>query len=211
MNKFNILMIVLVCLILGESCSSINTQVPSSGSRSKYGSKKSNTASLAKLGNSKSKKKKSKSNMVLQKQNILNDTTVIVVNRAVPIDSDLQAQYDSALDEFDKENYSDACEKFNSLNGTVDQNSPLYYETLFYSVECELLNEKYNIAEKTLLDMLDVEKQLPEDILQKVLVRLGHINCIKGKKTTAEKYFTRLKNEFPDSKYLKWADCDVIK
>jgi TolA-binding protein len=210
------LIILLICgLFLLDSCSSVKSKAPFSSSRPTASKRSPSNESAQNNQKSKSNKNfktsasKNKSNLITNKKNINSDTTTIVVNRATAVESDLRVQYDIAVDEFDNENYKDACEKFSSINETLDQSSPLYYESLFYSVECDLLNEKIASAEKTLLGMLNF-KNLPEDVMQKVLVRLGHINCVNGKKTVADQYFTRLKNEYPNSKYLKLANCESV-
>lgn len=118
--------------------------------------------------------------------------------------------FDEAVHDFDKENYKSACSKFDAFSGMLRKNDSLYFETMFYKSECKILNNELGSA-KTILEMLLEDSKTPEAIYEKILVRLGQVYCVTDSKEKAEEMFTRLKKEFPNSIYLKLADCSVVE
>ncbi|MBX3042314.1 MAG: hypothetical protein KIT33_08755 [Candidatus Kapabacteria bacterium] len=141
------------------------------------------------------------------------DTTFIKMPDVVPskanYSNDLNNLFEEALKDFDAGNFSSAKQKFINIKNTVDNGDELYYESDFYIVECIISENKFDDAEKLLETML-VDKGLPDNILERVLVRLGQINCARNDKKEAAKYFTRLGDINPNSIYLKVANCDFL-
>jgi TolA-binding protein len=96
------------------------------------------------------------------------------------------------------------------LSQTLDKGDSLYYETLFFVCECNIINENFDEAEMKLIKMYN-DKITPKAVYEKVLVRLGQIYCYKNDIKTAKKYFQKVKKEFPNSIYLPFANCDFVR
>ncbi len=141
-----------------------------------------------------------------------NDTAVVVMPVAQngTKSRGLEDFFDEAVNEFDRENYKTACSKFDAFSGMLRKNDSLYFETMFYKSECNILNNELGSA-KTILEMLLEDKDTPDSILEKLLVRLGQVYCVTDSKEKAEEMFSRLKKEYPNSIYLKLADCSVVE
>ncbi len=122
----------------------------------------------------------------------------------------LEDFFDEAVHDFDKENYKTACSKFDAFSGMLRKNDSLYFETMFFKSECKILNNELGSA-KTILETLLDNNKTPTAILEKILVRLGQVYCVTDSKAKAEEMFTRLKTEYPNSIYLRLADCSVVK
>ncbi len=118
--------------------------------------------------------------------------------------------FSDAVRDFDKENYKTACSKFDAFSGMLRKNDSLYFETMFYKSECNILNNELGSA-KNILEMLLEDSKTPDAIYEKILVRLGQVYCITDSKDKAEEMFSRLKKEYPNSIYLKLADCNVVE
>ncbi len=118
--------------------------------------------------------------------------------------------FSEAVRDFDGENYKSACSKFEAFSGTLRKNDSLYFETMFYKSECNILNNEFDSALSILSTLLE-DKNLPSQIYEKTLVRLGQVYCVTDSKAKAEEMFGRLKKEFPNSIYLKLADCSVVE
>jgi lipopolysaccharide biosynthesis regulator YciM len=81
---------------------------------------------------------------------------------------------------------------------------------MFYKSECNILNNEFDSALSILSNLLE-DKNLPSQIYEKTLVRLGQVYCVTDSKAKAEEMFAKLKKEFPNSIYLKLADCSVVE
>lgn len=139
------------------------------------------------------------------------DTTYIYLDSGtVNNQAKLGKLFNQAIDEFDKEDYNSACEKFKALANTLEQGDSLQYETQFYSIECMILKDEIKAGELKLKSMLDI-KDLPKPIVQKVLVRLGQVCCVLKKEDEAKQYFDKLREMFPKSIYLPVANCSAVK
>lgn len=150
-----------------------------------------------------------------QSKPIATDTTVIVINTSGKQSSTttnspiLSNQFDEAVSLFNTEQYNRACPMFISFIGTLKQGDSLYYEAIFFHCECLIIDENINRAESMLNDVLN-DRLLPNSVLEKILVRLGHIYCFQDRITLANRFFTRLRNEFPNSRYIAIANCDAV-
>ena len=139
------------------------------------------------------------------------DTTVIKLPTAyAQTGESIGGQFDRAYREYENENYQSSCEKFRTFAETFAKGDSLQFEALFLHSECLLLENKLPQAENVLLSLLP-DAKLPKSILQKVLVRLGQVYCVMDKEQTAEMYFARLRKEFPQSPYIRIADCSAVK
>lgn len=122
----------------------------------------------------------------------------------------IEMEVDEAMRLFDNQEYALAHEKFTQLSGTITTGDPLLMDVLFMAAECDAVLGNYNEAEKQLVK-LTTRADITNSVLEKALVRLGHVFCVQKKMSEAEQAFKRLKNQFPDTKYAKLADCSAIK
>lgn len=122
----------------------------------------------------------------------------------------IEIEVDEAMKLFDNQDYGAAQERFRQLSGTISANDPLLMEVLFMSAECDAVTAQYKEAEKQLVK-LTTRSDITPVVLEKALVRLGHVFCAQQKLGEAGQAFKRLTQEFPESKYIKLADCSAIK
>lgn len=123
---------------------------------------------------------------------------------------DFTPEFEKAVLEFDINFIEKACNKFDFFASTLNPTDTLYFESLFYKSECLIARLEYAQAER-LLNRIIKNKNTPEPVLQKSIVRIGHIYCAMGSKELAEQTFEEFKNNFPNSKLLKLANCEAIK
>lgn len=138
------------------------------------------------------------------------DTTEIIipanpVNQTIPLDE----QFQEAVREFDNEQYERACGKFRRFAETLPLGDSLYYESYFFVAECSIVRNELDHAEQILARLYGSE-DLPDPVVQKVLVRLGQVYCVKGQPETAQALFDELKADYPESIYLQIANCDAV-
>ena len=119
-------------------------------------------------------------------------------------------EFDAVIKLFDNQKFDEACKKFAFFESTLEENDSLIYETKYYLAECNITKNNFVPAIK-ILDDLYKNKNTPEKVLEKVIVRLGQIHCAQKKYSIAEKFFKELKNRFPDSIYNDVANCSFIK
>jgi len=124
-------------------------------------------------------------------------------------DYEMELLFNEAIKEFDNEDYQSSCPKFQSIVGTYLSTDSIYYEAKYYSNECLIVQNQINAA-KLGLEKMYSDSKTPSEILERVIVRLGQINCLLKKDNIAQKYFDELKNRFPQSIYLKVASCEYI-
>jgi hypothetical protein len=123
------------------------------------------------------------------------DTTIITIGEVNDTTSPKSGILDEAIKEFDAETYGECCPKFRNLTETISQGDSIYYESLFYLSECELIDKKLEEGRSN-LELLVNDKKVPVSILQKSLVRLGQVFCVLNEKQKALELFNRLKSEF---------------
>jgi len=117
--------------------------------------------------------------------------------------------FDTALQEFDNQKFKECCGKFSSIAETFLPTDSLYFEAKFYECECKIVNSKV-IDAKLTLEALYIDPDIPLSVMERVIVRLGQINCLLKNTEEANKYFGELKAKYPNSIYLKVANCDAI-
>lgn len=123
---------------------------------------------------------------------------------------DFTPEFQKAVLEFDVNFIEKACNKFDFFVSTLNPEDTLYFEAMFYKSECLITNTDYKEAEKILTRVIN-SKKVPEAVLQKSVVRLGHLYCAMGKTSLAEKTFTTFKEKFPKSKLVRLANCSVVQ
>jgi TolA-binding protein len=205
---FQFLPILLFVALILFGCGSVRNRT---GSKSKSDNNSNNTNNSIK-GTAKSNPKK---NFQAQKPVILkgrfSDTTVIYLSEDSKYSADagsspFQNMYLQAVSFFNNDDYTNACNLFKNIVDKYTEKDDIYYDSRFYTSECLILANDLETAEKLLLNTLDAPA-ISGNITEKVLVRLGHIYCLQNKESVAQRYFTRLKNEYPNSEYLKVASC----
>ncbi len=136
------------------------------------------------------------------------DTTIIALNTETTQTSlEIVKQFDAAIEKFDNELYSAACPEFSALAGTFNGTDSLYFEAMFYICECLLVNDKLDEAEIKLIELAS-NPDCPSTIIEKALLRIGHIYCAKGNTKQANYYFDQLKRLNSESIMIPFAECD---
>jgi TolA-binding protein len=135
------------------------------------------------------------------------DTTTINLDIEPTSYKDLADQFNNVVFDFDKEKYESACNKFNEFANSFPQTDSLYFESIFFVGECNIVAEQYMQAEWKFNKILD-SPFAPSDIRQRALLRLGQIYCFQNKSKDALNLFDKLRKEFPKSVYLKLANCN---
>ena len=173
-----------------------------------------NSNSLSNLNNSnkisKNSKKSEKTKLSLRTRFV--DTT------SISQDLDLSSEksnsvikkFEKALYDFDKDNYTQACADAQFYAESFVDGDSLKFEAMFLWSECMIVKNEINDAKNILMKMYD-DNKTPSSIFEKVIVRIGQVLCSEGKDKEAEKYFAKLKKEYPKSIYLKIANCAAVK
>ncbi len=112
--------------------------------------------------------------------------------------------FNNAIEDLDKEKISN-CNIFKYFADEFKFNDSLQQEAIFYSAECDIMNNKLDEALSNLHSL--AETKMNRAIAPKVLVRIGQLYCVLGDKEEAAKFFKKLKKSFPKSIYNKLADC----
>jgi len=115
--------------------------------------------------------------------------------------------FQNALYLFNNEEFSQACNIFKNLADNYKAKDDITWDTHFHLAECLILSNDYINAEKVLINAINT-LSADDEFMQKYIVRLGQTYCYQGKISLAQRQFDRLKNEYPNSKYLKAAKCD---
>ncbi len=115
-----------------------------------------------------------------------------------------------AIDLYHDGKVNESCQIFARLLTNTNKQAKDYQILLYYSSECYIAKNMFVPAKKLLTDVLSLD-ELFDDIKEKSLVRLGQVYCIENNKTEADRLFRQLRREYPQSKYIKLADCDAIK
>ena len=124
--------------------------------------------------------------------------------------SGIDSELDEAVTEFENGNYQNACEKINVYAGIFKVGDSLYYEAKYYEAECYVMNGRAGDAIKLYKNLL-TDFELINSVKERVIIRLGQLFCFVKDKSSAEFMFAKLKKEFPNSIYIKIANCESIK
>jgi len=120
------------------------------------------------------------------------------------------SEFNKAVKDFDAEKYEQACNQFQFWTETLMPGDSLHSEARFYLAECLIADNDIKNAEKRLLELY-ADKKVMGATKQKVIVRLGQVNCVLRKGDLAKKYFDELKKKYPKSIYIAIADCAYIR
>lgn len=105
-----------------------------------------------------------------------------------------------------QEAYDKACATLIKYDNFSDVSDSIKSNALFHKGECLLNKVEIDGSLKCFEAVLS--ENTDETIIEKTLVRLGHLFCYKKDFEKAEMYFTELKNKFPESIYLQIANCE---
>lgn len=134
------------------------------------------------------------------------------LSESLPVSNALsiEAAFDSALEDFDRGEYDDACVQFRSIVETLPPDDSLAYEARFMETECSIVNNRLTPALSALL-ALSLDPNTPVSVMEKVLVRKGQVQCLLKEFKNAEETFRLFRNRFPESVYIPLANCDAAQ
>ncbi len=122
----------------------------------------------------------------------------------------IDSTYNQGVNYMDEGKLDEAQAIFSTLTQTLLPGDSLYYEANFMEIECIISKNDISKAE-TMLNKLYNDKEITDQAYEKVLVRLGQIECVKTNQGASKKYFDELKKKYPKSIYLKVANCNFLK
>jgi len=122
----------------------------------------------------------------------------------------IQNELELAVDLYEQNKIDKAQEKLVAILSTLSKENRQYYQARYYLSECDISKNKLKVAKKNLEELFKTET-LEDDILEKVILRLGQIECFNKNNDKANEYFEELKDRFPSSELLKLANCDFVK
>ena len=143
------------------------------------------------------------------------DTTQIALNdpsesRVEGIEElDLTRIMDEGKSYFERAYYDKAAKRFYYLYETSLEENELYDESVYYLAESHLMKNRFSEALKYF--EIVISKNQDNEFTEKALIRAGQIYCVLNLKDRAEKYFTKLKNDFPDSDFISVANCKSVE
>ncbi len=195
------------------SCASVRTRT--STNKDNENSKKT-SSKIAK--NSKTKPSKFVQNSSSTVKDRFSDTTYIYLSDEVEPTNEVDSKnseretpnadiYTKALEKYNRSEYNSACNDFKSFLEKYNDKDEVYYDAKYHLAECLVLNKSFDEA----IDLFSIilsSQNVPNEIIQQTLVRMGQVYCMQNKMSLAQRNFERLKNEFPDSKYLPLATCE---
>ncbi len=139
------------------------------------------------------------------------DTTYIILNEnnEVSSNSKFKDDFNSAVKLYDNEKFDEACEMFNNLLEAMPDDDPLFSELRYYIAECNISKNDFEPAKEILSELVNLTS-IKDELLERVLVRLGQVFCVQGDSKNAKRLFDKLRKDFPKSIYLQLADCKAI-
>lgn len=139
------------------------------------------------------------------------DTTIIEISpEMAKYMTPIEREFNSAYQLFKDGKYEKACPKIRAFKGTLANDDSLWFEAEFIHCECLVYQNKILDAKSNLLGLIN-NPHVTTIVKQKAIVRLGQIYCYEENYEQAKVFFDLLNKEFPNSKYLKVANCDSIK
>ncbi len=121
----------------------------------------------------------------------------------------VEALYSYALELFRQERYGRARPLFEQIGRTPSAPDSLAAEALFLAAECTAALGELSAARELYNRLL--QRNPPWAALrERLLLRLGHVLCAQGLEEHAAAYFTRLRQQFPRSRYLPLAHCGAV-
>ncbi len=132
------------------------------------------------------------------------DTTIIYLNTIEK--NPINTKLNEAVKDIDNENYKKAYSQLNTIFESIQPENKLYNIVYYYLGECELFLNKIEEAEKRFNRIIS-SKDNSEAIIERSLIRMGQINCLRKQNEKALFYFQKLKEDFPNSIYSAFAKC----
>lgn len=122
----------------------------------------------------------------------------------------IKKELDAAIILYENNKIDDAQKKLMTILSTLSKENRQYYQARYYLTECSIAKNRTKEAKKELEELYKIET-LEDDILEKVILRLGQIACINKNIEKANEYFEELKDRFPESELINLANCNFIK
>lgn len=146
------------------------------------------------------------------------DTTVITLTPAaadssaaapdIPQSVSPAAQmYNSALAQFNAGKYEDAYFMFSDFTESYTLKDSKFYSAKYFISEYLITKNRLDDAVSNFIEILN-SRIADDETMQQTLVRLGQVYCLQGKRNLAQRAFSRLLNEYPNSRYTPLAVCD---
>ncbi|MBI5326023.1 MAG: hypothetical protein HZB41_12255 [Ignavibacteriae bacterium] len=205
--KFTIILL-LPLLIIVISCSSVRTNTTTK----KIPPSKSLWAKKTEL------KLPGKSKQEIKPKSRFTDTAKVFVKPNIRTShTSINSQLDTAIYNYEKasevndvKNMDASCLEIKSFAETFAEGDSLKFEALFYKCECLIYKQKFHEAEKELNDLIK-EKQIPNSVLERSLIRLGQVYCALERRKEAQAMFAKFNKQFPNSIYKEIANCEAIR
>ena len=206
--KYNKIVVLSIVLALGGmlACSS-----PRNGSKASTGK--------ASFGRSQSRNARNSAPASAAEAKLaVRDTTEIILTSA-PADFSAEApdapqsvspvvqMYNSALNKFNAGKYEDAYFAFSDFTETYTLKDSKFYSAKYYISEYLITKNRFDDAVSNFIEILN-SRIADDETMQQTLVRLGQVYCLQGKRNLAQRAFSRLLNEYPNSRYAPLAVCD---
>jgi len=202
-----IIVLIFPLLVLLISCSSVRTKtsVRKAPTPKTEATKKTDT------------KTQTQTNPITKPKSRFSDTTKVIIKPNIRTTHvSINSQLDSAIVDFEKaseeqdvEKLDQTCLEIKSFAETFAEGDSLKFEAMFYKSECLILKQDFEEAEKVLSEITK-DKQTPNSVLEKSLVRLGQVYCALDRKKEAQAIFSKFRKQFPNSIYKEIANCEAI-
>jgi len=115
--------------------------------------------------------------------------------------------YQNALNKFNNNDYAIAAEEFKTYTDAIKTKTAKYYQAMFYYAE-STRQDNSTAGAIEIINRFINDKSVPADVVQPTLVLLGQCYCDINQNKKANEAFDRLRREYPDSKYIKIANCN---
>ncbi|MEN3026319.1 MAG: tetratricopeptide repeat protein [Chlorobiota bacterium] len=135
--------------------------------------------------------------------------TLVVAAGVVPTGTPLTT-YAEALRLFQREEYDSALVLLQRLTVLSVLPDSLADEALFHVAECMAALGRLSEARSTYKHLLRQPDSRPS-LRERLLLRLGHLACAESDLLRAQEFFSQLRREFPQSRYLPLATCAAIR
>jgi TolA-binding protein len=121
----------------------------------------------------------------------------------------LDKEWKSANQFFDKGEYKNAKDMFTTIAESTSSEDSIHCESTFMIAECLVqLNELPKAKE--ILYALSNNTHVSTTLLEKVLIRSGQVLCALDDVESATIYFKRLQIEYPQSRFSSMATCNSV-
>ncbi len=117
---------------------------------------------------------------------------------------------DNAIQLYEKGKIDAAEKSLISILASIDIKNSQYLEAKYYLSECNIAKNKLKVAKSDLVELYN-SKTIDNSILERIILRLGQIECTYKNTKKAIEYFDELKSRFPESKLIELANCNFIK